>query len=166
MQRVPAELHLIPIEIADESHRYVLRQPIAAEAEWNAYHDLRRTILFERRGRLGVYDASHADEHAAGNYPFLFWFDGQPAGTIRIDITGTDAIFRLVTIREDHQRRGLGRRMLALAERFARSKQRTLVHSHVNRAAIGFYERCGFLREGPDNVGDTVLMVKTLSSEA
>jgi GNAT superfamily N-acetyltransferase len=165
MQRVPAELHLIPIELSDESHRYVLRQPIGV-AEWNAYHDLRRTILFERRGRFGVYDAGHADERATGNHPFLFWFDGQPAGTIRIDITGTDAIFRLVTIREDHQRRGLGRRMLDLAERFARSKQRTLVHSHVNRAAIGFYERCGFAREGPENGGETVLMVKTLSTEA
>lgn len=165
MQRIPAELHLIPIEVADESHRYVLRQPLT-EAEWNAYHELRRTILFERRGRVGVYDAAHADEHAAGNHPFLFWFDGQPTGTIRIDITGTDAIFRLVTIREDHQRRGLGRRMLALAERFTRSKQRTLVHSQVNRAAIGFYESCGFAREGSDTNGETVLMAKTLSSNS
>ena len=165
MQRVPTELHLIPIEVADESHRFVLRQPIA-ETEWNAYHELRRTILFERRGRHGVYDAGHADEHAAGNHPFLFWSDGQPAGTIRIDITGTDAIFRLVTIREDQQRRGLGRRMLALAERFVRSKQRPLVHAHVNRAAIGFYESCDFAREGPDNDGETVLMTKTLSTDS
>src|SRR5437660_4987635 len=101
MQRVPAVLHLMPIVVADESDRYLLRQPIA-DAEWNAYHELRRTILFERRGRRDVYDAAHADEHAAGNHPFLFWFDGRPAGTIRVDITGTDAIFRLVTIREDH----------------------------------------------------------------
>jgi GNAT superfamily N-acetyltransferase len=153
------------IEVADESHRCALRQPIA-DAEWNAYHALRRTILFERRGRRGVYDAGHADERAAGNHPFLFWSDGEPSGTIRIDITATDAIFRLVTIREDHQRRGLGRRMLALAERFARAKQRVLVHAHVNRAAIGFYERCGFAREGPDNGGETVLMAKTLSTDS
>lgn len=165
MQRVPAELHLIPIEVADETHRYVLRQPLT-DAEWYAYHELRRTILFERRGRVGMYDAAHADEHAAGNHPFLFWFDGQPAGTVRIDITATDAIFRLVTIREDHQRRGLGRRMLALAERFTRSKQRTLIHSHVNRDAIGFYERCGFAREDPDAGGETVLMAKTLSTNS
>ena len=164
MQRVPAELHLIPIEVADESQGCVLRQPLT-ESEWNTYHELRRTILFERRGRFGVYDAAHADEHAPGNHPFLFWCDGHPAGTIRIDITSAEAIFRLVTIREDHQRRGLGRRMLSLAERFARSKQRALVHSHVNRSAIGFYERCGFVRNGPDDGGATVLMAKTLATD-
>jgi GNAT superfamily N-acetyltransferase len=162
MQRVPATLHLMPLEIADEGERHRLRQPLT-DPEWAAYHMLRRTILFERRGRFGVYDASHADERAPDNHPFLLWVDDAPTGTIRIDITDADAVFRLVTIREDLQGRGHGRQMLALAERFVRTKQRALIHSHVHRTAIGFYERCGFVREGPDEGGDTVLMAKTLA---
>src|SRR5207244_7022594 len=125
MNRVPATPHLMPLEIADEGGRYALRQPLS-DPEWAAYHMLRRTILFERRGRLGVYNASHADERAPGNHPFLLWFDGAPAGTIRVDIADADALFRLVTIREDMQRRGHGRKMLALAERFVSAKQRAL----------------------------------------
>lgn len=140
---------------------YVLRRP-RTDAEWAEYHGLRRTILFERRGRFGVYDANHADEHRAANHPFLFFVDDAAAGTIRIDIGDDDAIFRLVTIREDLQRRGHGTRMLSLAEEFVRSQRLARVLSHVNRDAVGFYERCGFKSEGSDDGTATVLMRKNL----
>jgi GNAT superfamily N-acetyltransferase len=149
----------MPLAFADESGRYSLRSVIV-EREWETYHTLRRTILFERRGRLGVYDASHADEHAPGNHPFLLWFDREPVGTVRIDVAEGEALFRLVTIREDAQRRGHGRRMLALAEQFVRGQHRSVIRSHVNRNAVGFYERCGFTRDGADDSGATVLMKK------
>jgi GNAT superfamily N-acetyltransferase len=142
-------------------HRYALRPP-GSEAEWTDYHTLRRTILFERRGRFGVYNAEHPDEHRPEHHPRLFFVDGEAAGTVRIDVGVDEAVFRLVTIREDLQRRGHGTRMLALAERFVREQGVDRVHSHVNADAVRFYERCGFVREGPGESRGTVLMGKDL----
>jgi GNAT superfamily N-acetyltransferase len=141
--------------------RYALRRP-QTDAEWDAYHVLRRTIPFERRGRFGVYDAAHPDEHRPENRPLLFFVNDVPAGTIRVDIGDNDAIFRLVTIHEELQRQGHGRRMLALAEGLVRKRRCARIHSHVNRDAVGFYERCEFVREGPDEGTPTILMRKDL----
>jgi GNAT superfamily N-acetyltransferase len=159
MNRVPATPNFIPLVIKEDNGRYELRRPMS-DGEWDSYHGLRRVILFERRGRFGVYDAAHADELRPENHPFLFLVDGEAAGTIRIDIVANEALFRLVTIRETLQRQGHGRRMLSLAETFVRGQGRRVMRSHVNRDAIGFYERCGFTRDGPDEGGATVLMRK------
>ena len=137
-----------------------LRRP-SSEEEWAAYHDIRRTVLFDRRGRLGEYDASHPDEHKPTNHPLLLFVEGDPVGTIRVDLGQDRAIFRRVAVREDVQRRGHGRVMLQLAEQFARERGRHRIQSFVDRGAVGFYERCGFVRD-PDAVNDgaTTLMYK------
>jgi GNAT superfamily N-acetyltransferase len=140
---------------------YRLRTPTAA-AEWAAYHEIRRTVLFERRGKGDEYDASHPDELRPGNFPLLLLYRGEPVGTIRVDLTPDEAIFRRVAIREDVQRRGHGRQMLALAEVVVRSKGRTRIRSHVDAAAVDFYERCGFTREASRPEGETVVMTKSL----
>lgn len=141
-----------------------LRRPIT-DAEWEAYHNIRRTVLFERRGFIGVYDAVHPDEAAPGNHPLLLLVDGDPVGTIRVDLSADVAIFRRVAVREAMQRRGHGRSMVRLAERFARERGTRRVLSHVDRGAIEFYERCGYVREpGGDTNGATVLMSKDLEA--
>ena len=132
-----------------------------SEEQWTAYHDIRRMVLFERRGRFGVYDASHPDEHKPENHPLLLLVDGEPVGTIRVDLSRDSAIFRRVAVREEVQRRGYGRAMLRLAEQFARERGSRRIQSFVDRGAVGFYERCGFVRD-PEAVNDesTVLMYK------
>jgi hypothetical protein len=42
-----------------------------SDADWSAYHDIRRRILFEKRGEYDVYDADRPDERAPGHYPQL-----------------------------------------------------------------------------------------------
>ena len=131
-----------------------------SEAQWTAYHDIRRTVLFERRGRFDVYDASHPDEYKPENHPLLLFVDGEPVGTIRVDLTTESATFRRVAVREDVQRRGYGRAMLMLAEQFARERGSRRIQSFVDRGAVEFYERCGFVRD-PEAVNDgAVLMYK------
>ena len=143
---------------------YELRAP-QRESEWAAYHAIRRNVLFERRGQLGVYDPAHPDESKPGHHPLVLLFQGEPVGVIRVDLEPDAAIFRRVAIREDVQRKGHGRNMLDLAERFVRSQRRQLVRSHVAAEAVGFYERCGFLREAGAGAGNgSVLMSKTLDS--
>jgi GNAT superfamily N-acetyltransferase len=141
-----------------------LRPPVG-DAEWAVYHDIRRHVLFERRGRGADYDAAHPDERRAGHHPLVLWLGGEAVGVIRVDVDGPVARFRRVAIREDVQRRGLGRLLLAHAEQFARAHGCARVESHVDADAVGFYERCGFVHEGAPKgtAGRPVLMTKSLS---
>ena len=112
--------------------------------EWKAYHDIRRQVLFEDRGRFGVYDEHHPDETAVGNSPKLLLYRGDPVGVIRIDIDGTTATFRRVAVRSDVQRRGHGRALLWLARRFAADNCCVKLASFVAPNAVGFYRSAGF----------------------
>jgi GNAT superfamily N-acetyltransferase len=123
-----------------------LRAPAGAE-EWRTYHAIRRKVLFENRGLIGVYDEHHPDEFASDHYPMLLLHEGEPIAVIRIDIDGQIAVFRRVAVRDDVQRCGHGKVMLSLAEDFARSRGCGFAKSFVDPQAVGFYERCGFNHE-------------------
>lgn len=127
---------------------------VTNEADWEAYHRIRESVLWTARGRLGVYDRSHPDEHADGNNPFLFVVDDEPIGVLRVDLEPPTAWFRRVAIREDHQRRGHGRRMLELAMDFARLNGCIEARSNVDPVAVSFYRRLAFeVIEGVDAGG-------------
>ena len=140
-----------------------LRTPSSTE-EWQAYHSIRRKLLFENRGRFGVYDENHPDEQSKGNHPLLLLLDGEAIGVIRIDINGNQAIFRRVAIREDLQRAGHGRALLTLAESFAQEKGCLHIWSDVAPDAVGFYQRCGytFVSSAP-MTGTSISMRKNLA---
>jgi GNAT superfamily N-acetyltransferase len=112
--------------------------------EWRAYHDIRRRVLFEARGQIGVYDEHRPDEQAPGHYSKLLLYRGDPVAVVRIDIDATTAICRRVAVRSDVQRLGHGRALLRLAERFAQESGCVRVVSYVAADAVAFYERCGF----------------------
>lgn len=113
-------------------------------AEWVAYHEIRREVLWGARGRFGVYDDTHPDGHKANNFPKLFLNAGEPIGVNRIDLKGDAAWFRRVAIKEQHQRQGHGRALLTLAEEFAKERGAVRVNSNVDIDAISFYRRCGY----------------------
>ncbi len=137
-----------------------LRAP-TTEGDWAAYHAIRRHVLFELRGNGSAYDANHPDERQPGHYPLVLWDADVAAGVIRIDVQNAVAIFRRVAIREDLQRRGYGRHLLRAAERFAIEHGCTRALSHVDREAVGFYERSGFRNDSSED-GATVRMSKQL----
>ena len=147
----------------DETLKETLRSP-DNEAEWTAYHDIRRHVLFELRGRGASYDADHPDERRSDNHPLMLWSGEKAIGVIRIDIEERVATFRRVAIRPEVQRQGYGRKLLLLAEQFAKRHACTRIESHVDHQAILFYERCGFERlAGPRQTGDAVLMWKPIA---
>ena len=129
-----------------DTEDYELDSPQSLE-QWQQYHDIRRRVLWEARGRFGVYDETHPDEHKPGNFPMLFRYRSNAIGVIRIDIEEKLAIFRQVAIREDWQRHGHGTQLMRLAERFAQGHGCTHLYSYVDPDAASFYERCGFLRD-------------------
>jgi N-acetylglutamate synthase-like GNAT family acetyltransferase len=115
--------------------------------EWERYHFIRRTELFEARGRVGVYDAAHPDEFIPNHFPLLLKWDGWGLGTTRLDVRGGGvAIVRLVAIAGPEQGKGHGRVLADRTEAFARQKgiNKLLVNAAAN--AAGFYRRLGFVR--------------------
>lgn len=136
-------------------------------AYWRAYHDIRRRVLFEARGQLGVYDESHPDERAPGHHPKLLLYRGNSIGVVRIDIDATAAIFRRVAIRADAQRLGHGRVLLTLAQQFAQESGCVRLVSYVAADAVEFYQRCGFTIESQSSEAsghEPVCMSKALEA--
>lgn len=129
--------------------RYGLR-PLISKSDWSMFHRIRKSVLWDARGLEG-YDPEHPDDRNPNNHPFLLWFEGEPVGVIRVDVALPYGILRRVAIAEAVQRRGHGTQMVRLAEEFARSAGCTIVASHVDREAIGFYERLGYASTRADD---------------
>jgi GNAT superfamily N-acetyltransferase len=144
---------------------YELVSPADVDA-WRVYHDIRREVLFEARGQLGVYNENHPDDWAAGHHAKLLLHRGDPVGVVRIDISGSEAIFRRVAIRRAMQRGGHGRALLSLAQEFAAAHGCGRLASHVAPDAVPFYEKCGFSVEREPATGpsshESVFMTKRL----
>ena len=126
--------------------QHELRTPRDAE-EWRAFHTIRRTVLFENRGKSEAYIENHPDDSLAGNHPLVLVFGDDVIGVLRIDVSGSVAWLRRVAIREDLQHQGHGRVLLNLAEEFARGKGCEEMRSNAAVEAVGFYERCGYMRD-------------------
>ena len=124
-----------------------------SDADWSAYHDIRRRILFENRGEHGVYDPNSPGERDAGHFPRLLVCASACIGVVRIDVAGRTAYLRRVAIDEPYQRQGLGSRLLALAEVFARAQSATRVESWVARNAVVFYSKCGYRLVSAEEAG-------------
>lgn len=129
-------------------HPYDLR-PVTTKADWSAFHSIRKRVLWDARGQTG-YDPEHPDDRADGKHPFLLWYEGQPIGVLRVDLVPPVAVLRRVAVVEGLQRRGHGRKMVALAEDFARREGCSLAASNVDREAVGFYRRLGYRSTRPD----------------
>jgi len=125
---------------------YELRAP-ANNDDWRAFHDIRRKVLFENRGKADAYIENHPDDSKPGNHPLVLIYEGDVIGVIRIDISASVAWLRRVAIREDLQQLGHGRVLLRLAEAFSKAKACTEVRSNAAIEAVGFYERCGYVRD-------------------
>ncbi|WP_156421446.1 hypothetical protein [Aureimonas sp. AU40] len=51
-------------------------RPLEAEADWHAFHAIRRAALFEERGRGEASDPAHPGDRDQANTPLLYRVDG------------------------------------------------------------------------------------------
>lgn len=146
---------------------YVLVR-IANDADWRAYHDIRRLVLWEERGLSG-YDANRPEERLPDHHPLLLRFNAQACGTTRLDdLRDGTGIVRLVAISANLRRSGHGRVLDASVAAYA---GKLGIHTlFVNSAAnaIGFYAATGWERfegyrpQALERTGECVPMRKTL----
>ena len=143
-------------------NEYELRQ-LVSQSDWQAYHRIRRTELFERRGRVGVYNETHPDEHEANNRPFLLLFEGHYIGTVRLDYVPPDlGIIRLFAIDGPVQRLGHGRNFLSLLEGRAKSLGIATFEANSAPEAVGFWRQQSF--EMIDEAREFPLLRRRLNS--
>ncbi len=144
-----------------------LKSP-ATDFEWDAYHRIRKKVLWEARGRFGIYDASHPDEYKENNHPKLLLLDSRPVGVIRIDLDRKtkSAYFRRVAIDSEVQRRGLGKEIMKLSEDFACSQGCNQLIANVSLDAVEFYEKIGYRLDSdhPENDQKNPRMTKAKST--
>jgi GNAT superfamily N-acetyltransferase len=125
------------------------------QVELAAIHDLRDAVLFKGRGRNG-YDRHHPDDQSPNNHFMGFWEHGELLGTLRVDFLDDEtAALRLVAVEPRHQGRGIGRKMIAAAERFvsAAGCGRVVTNSAID--AVGFYSRLGYEEMPWDDPGES-----------
>jgi RimJ/RimL family protein N-acetyltransferase len=147
---------------ATEAADHRLVRPLSKD-EWETYHSIRRSVLWEARGAEKDYDANHPDERAANNHPFVLFFGSDPVGAVRVDLdsNGHEAVFRKVAIVAKHQRQGHGSSLMRLVEDFAVRNGCPRFVVNVARDAIGFYSKLGYRLEKPlDEERDSPRMVR------
>jgi N-acetylglutamate synthase-like GNAT family acetyltransferase len=120
---------------------YALTEPASPE-DWRAFHDIRRTELFEARGRFGIYDPEHPHDRDPANRPLLLKCEGRPVGTVRLDDfgNGTGAV-RLVAVLRSEQGRGHGRVLQDIVEAEARKRGIHTLYVNAAPTALGYYEK-------------------------
>jgi len=125
-------------------------QRVSTPSHWDAFHRIRRTVLFEARGLFDVYDTDYPDDQVPSNHPLILIEDGQPRGAARLDFVGDRAVVRTVAVQPNDQRRGLGRAMMALVERYAAEHGVLVLEVNSAPDAAAFYLKLGWTMIDPD----------------
>jgi predicted acetyltransferase/GNAT superfamily N-acetyltransferase len=152
-----------------EPHQDAELRRVETAEDWAAYHEIRRTALFAIYRPELRYDPDHPNERRPGRMPLIFLDRGTAIGTIRLDLLDAErAAFRLVAIRPERQRAGLGATLVELAEAWVAALGRRSVVLNAVRPALAFYRRHGY-GEGdwPDTQEahlDTVRLGKRLAA--
>lgn len=117
---------------------------VSSSDHWQAYHHIRRKVLWENRGKRD-YDDKHPDEHLPDHHPLLLLLNNGPIGTTRLDNLGNGVgVVRLVAIVETLQRNGHGRQLSSLVENYARDLGIHTLYVNAAPEALGFYKKMGW----------------------
>ena len=129
----------------------------AAYAKWVA--------VIGRRPKPMNVDYDHA---VRAHQIDLAYLDGELAGVIEIIPAADHLLLENLAVTPAHQRKGLGRRLMARVEALARARGMTLVRLYTNKAFasnLAFYQKLGYAieREEPIKGGGTLVhFAKTL----
>lgn len=124
-------------------NKYELIQ-VSSEEDWQAYHVIRRKVLWENRGR-NDYNDKHEDEYLLNHYPLLFKLNEAPIGTARLDDfkNGSGAV-RRVAIIDELQRNGHGRELAVMIENEAKILGIKTLYVNADSGALGYYKKLGW----------------------
>ena len=133
---------------------------------WREMVALRHAVL---RAPLGLAFSPAELEAEANQVHLALWQDGTLAGTLLMIAEGDEATLRQMAVRPDHERRGLGSRLVAEGERLLLSTGIARARLSARQSATGFYARLGYAAAGEPFMEKTIphrLMRKALRAAA
>ena len=108
---------------------------------------LRRAVFM---GEQGISEAEEMDDLDDSAIHLLATVDGRPAGTARLLINGETGKIGRICVLKDQRGTGLGAKLVVAAMDHLRTiPSVTRAKLSAQDHAIGFYERLGFVAEGP-----------------
>ncbi len=141
---------------------------IANAADWQVYHAIRRSSLWEERG-LDGYDDARPQERFAHHHALLLKLDEEGIGTTRLDdLRDGTGIVRLVAITAPLRRQGHGRVLDTMVEDYAREVGLSRLFVSAASDAEEFYTATGWTpvtKRAPELLGDAdgfVQMTKSI----
>jgi predicted GNAT family N-acyltransferase len=122
-----------------------------SEADWAGYFDLRWRVL---RAPWGEARGSERDESDASSYHLMFRGpEGLAVAVGRIHLNSPqEAQVRYMAVDDSCRGKGLGGRILAGLEAFARAKGAKEIVLNAREQAVPFYVRHGYREEGLANI--------------
>lgn len=138
---------------------------IALTDDLPACHVVRRTVFIEEQN---VSEAEELDDLDATALHILAQNDGIPVGTARIMITKSVAKIGRVAVVKHMRGTGLGHQiMIETLDMLRNTPGVTLAKLDAQTYVIGFYEKLGFVAQGPEFLDANIphrLMTLSLSS--
>ncbi|WP_341863289.1 GNAT family N-acetyltransferase [Gymnodinialimonas sp. 57CJ19] len=114
------------------------------DAARQACFDIRRAVFIEEQ------QIPEAEEWDADDATCLHYLAGDGAGTARVIPRGDTAKIGRVAVMKAHRGTGLGARIMQTLMEDAKARGFTAAELESQVYAIAFYERLGFVAEGPD----------------
>lgn len=110
-------------------------------------HALRRIVFMDEQ-RISAED--EWDELDAGAWHYLARSNDRPVGSLRVLLEGEAGILTRVCVLADKRGQGIGAELARAAVADLRTAGYRAVRLGAQTQAIGFYERLGFVAEGPE----------------
>ena len=149
--------------VADENGILVFEAPLGSDLYRQALA-LREAILRRPLG-LTLTDEEHADD--ALRRHFCAVARGAVVGSVSLKLLNSETLqLRQMAVAEDRRREGIGARLLARAEDWARGEGYRLIVLNARLGAEGFYARFGYLAQGEpfeENTVPHIRMTKRLA---
>ena len=120
---------------------------IARTDDLTECHALRRIVF------MGEQQVSAEDEWDGldeGAWHYLARSNGRPVGSLRVLLEGDTGILTRVCVLADQRGQGTGAELTRVAVADLRAAGYRVVRLGAQTHAIGFYERLGFVAEGPE----------------
>jgi N-acetylglutamate synthase-like GNAT family acetyltransferase len=121
---------------------------VTSPEDWQTYHDIRYKELFLAFGDRD-YNRNHPDDYQnEDNIPFLLKHEGKGVAVARFDnLNNGEAIIRLVAVKKEMQRQGVGAELHNRISEYARSNgvKKNLVNAAPT--ATKYYKAMGFENE-------------------
>lgn len=120
---------------------------IARVTDLTDCHALRRRVFMEEQQ---VSAEDEWDDLDAGAWHYLARRDGRPVGSARVLLEGDAGILTRVCVLADQRGQGTGAALTRAAVGDLRAAGYARARLAAQTHAIGFYERLGFVAEGPE----------------